>query len=50
MRGSFAVLSFRRDDCLVGSSINIHDIHLNTQITTIYIDINIVEIDAGTNK
>ena len=45
------VLPLRRDDSLVVSSVNKHDIYLNTQLRTIciYIDINIVEIYAGTD-
>ena len=45
-RGYFAVLSMRRDDFLAVGSVNIHDIYLNTQLRTLYIDINIVEIYA----
>ena len=41
------VLSLRRDDSLAVSSVSIHDIYLNTQLATLYIDINIVKIYAG---
>ena len=40
--GHFAVLPLRRDDSLVVSSANIHDIYLNTQLRTKYNGINIV--------
>ena len=43
----FCVLPLRRDDYLGVSSIDMHGIYLNTQLRTIYIDINIVEIDKG---
>ena len=35
------------DDYLAVSSISMHGIYSNTQLRTIYIDINIVEIDKG---
>ena len=41
------MLPFRRNEYLAVSSINIHGIYLNTQLRTIYIDINIVKIDKG---
>ena len=47
--GHFAVLPLRRDDSLVVSSANIHDIYLNTQLRTKYNGINIVEIYAWTD-
>ena len=43
------VLSLRRDNFLAVSSVNIHDIYLNTQLRTLYIDINIVKIYAGSD-
>ena len=43
------MLPLGRDDYLVVGSINIHDIYLDTQLRTIYSDINIVEIYPGTN-
>ena len=46
MRGHFALLPLRMDGNLAVSSINIHDIYLNTQLKNLYIDINIVEIYA----
>ena len=39
--------TLRRDDYLAVSSIDMQGIYLNTQLRTIYIDINIVEIDKG---
>ena len=39
----------RRDDSLVVRCANIHDIYFNTQLRTIYIDITILEIYAGTD-
>ena len=47
--GYFAVLSLRRDDFLAVGSVNVQDIYLNTQLRTLYIDINIVKIYAGSN-
>ena len=44
-RGQFAVPPLRRDDYLAVSIINMIGIYLNTQLRTIYININIVEID-----
>ena len=43
------MLPLRSDDSLAVSSVNIHDIYLNTQLRTLYIDINIVEIYAGSD-
>ena len=43
------MLSLRRDDSLAVSSGNIHDIYLNTQLRTLYIDINIVEVYVGSD-
>ena len=43
------MLPLRRDDFLAVGSVNIHDIYLNTQLRTIYIDISIVEIYAGSD-
>ena len=40
----------RRDDYLAVSSTNMHDIYSNTQLRTIYIDINIVDMDKGKAK
>ena len=37
----------RRDYYLVVSSINMIGMYSNTQLRTIYIDINIVDIDKG---
>ena len=48
-RGYFAVLSLRRDNFLAVSSVNIHDIYLNIQLRTLYIDMNIVKIYAGSD-
>ena len=48
-RGYFAVLSLRRDNFLAVGSVNINDIYLNTQLRTLYIDINIVKIYAGSD-
>ena len=45
--GQSAVCPLRRDDYLAVSSINIHNIYSNTQLGTIYIDINIVDADKG---
>ena len=46
-RGQVAVLALRRDGYLAVRNIDMHSIYLNTQLKTIYIDINIVEIDKG---
>ena len=43
------VLPLKRDDSLAVNSVNIHDIHLNTQLRTLYIDMSIVEIYAGSD-
>ena len=43
------MVSLRRDDSLAVSSDNMHDIYLNTQLRTLYIDINIVEVYAGSD-
>ena len=43
------MLSLMRDDYLAVSNTNIHDIYLNTQLRSIYIDISIVEIDTWTD-
>ena len=43
--GQFAVRPLRRDGYLAVSSINIHIIYSNIQLRTIYININIVDID-----
>ena len=48
-RGYFAVLSLRRDNFLAVSSVNIHDIYLNTQLRTLYTEIDIVKIYAGSD-
>ena len=37
----------RRDDYLAVSSINMIGMYSNTQLRTVYIDINIVDIDKG---
>ena len=42
-------LSLRRANFLAVSSVNIHDIYLNTQLRTLYIDIHIVKIYAGSD-
>ena len=48
-RGYFAVLSLKRDNFLAVDSVNIHDIYLNTQLRTLYIDINIVKLSVGSD-
>ena len=45
MRGQFAVLPLKLNCYLAVSNINLHDTYLNTQLGTIYIGINIIEID-----
>ena len=37
----------RRDDYLAVSSIDMIGMHSNTQLRTIYININIIDIDKG---
>ena len=47
MRGQFAVLPLKWDCHLAVSSINLRNIFLNTQLGTIYINIDIIKIDKG---
>ena len=47
IRGQFAVLTLQWDYYPVVSSINLHDTYLNTQLGTIYIVMNVIEIDKG---
>ena len=47
MRGQFAVLPLKWDCYLAVSSINLHNIYLNTQLRTIYINIDIIKKDKG---
>ena len=42
MRGQFAVTSLKWDCYLAVRSINLHETYLNTQLGSIYIDINII--------
>ena len=45
-------LPLKRDDSLAVNSVNsvnIHDIHLDTQLRILYIDMSIVEIYAGSD-
>ena len=41
------MLPLERNNYLAVASIDMHDIHLNTQIRTIYIDISIVKVNKG---
>ena len=42
MRGQFALLSLKWDCYLAVRSINLHETYLNTQLGSIYNDINII--------
>ena len=45
--GQFALRHLRGDDYLAVSSNNMIGMYSNTQLRTIYIDINVVDIDKG---
>ena len=47
VRDPFAVLPLGSNNYFAVCSINMHDIYLNTQLITIFIDISIVKIDQG---
>ena len=47
MRGQFAVLPLKWDCYLAVGSINLHNIYLNTQLRTIYINIDIIKKIKG---